>query len=401
MIHYLSQAEKNKLKGVALLRLDFNSEDDWRVRASLPTIKFLLKEARNIIILTHRGRPEVKLSKEKNNKKFFQSKDYKKHTLKSYATLLSKLLRRKINFISFKNGFDCKKISQFINSYDNQIFLLENLRFLPGEEKNSSLLARQLAKLGDYYVNDAFAVSHRKNASVYAIAKFLPSYAGLEMEKEIKNLSYILKNSKRPLTIVLGGAKISDKVGVIKYFWRKADFFVLGGGPANTFLAAKKIPVGDSLVDSKAIPLIRKFLFSKKINLPVDFKINVGKIFDIGPITENNYRRIIKRSHTVVWSGPMGFFEKKEFSGGTKSIWEAIFENKRLIAIVGGGETISSLSWLSGQFQNEKTKIKAKKILKELELRQKHSLIFLSTGGGAMLKFLSGENLPGIEALDY
>lgn len=400
MIHYLSQVEKSKLKGTALLRLDFNSEDDWRIRASLPTIKFLLKEAQKVVILTHRGRPGVVLTK-KFDKKFFQSEDYKKYTLKSYVSLLSKLLRQKVFFVDFKNGFDFGKIYRLISSSKMKLFLLENLRFLAGEEKNSSFLARQLAKLGDYYVNDAFAVSHRKNASVCAITQFLPSYAGLEMEKEIKNLNYILENSEKPLTIILGGAKVSDKIGVIKYFWQKADFFIFGGGPANTFLLAKKLPVGDSLVDLKAIPLIKKFISSQKINLPVDFRISSGRILDIGPMSENLFKKIIKKSRAIVWNGPVGFFEEKEFSNGTKSIWEAIFENDRLTAIVGGGETISSLHQLINQFTNKRIKAKAKNILKKLELKQNHFWIFLSTGGGAMLEFLSGKKLPAIEALNY
>lgn len=401
MIRYLSQAEKSKLEGTALLRLDFNSEDNWRIRASLPTIKFLLKRAKKIIILTHRGRPQIMLNRKKNNENFFQSEDYEKYTLESYAKLLSKFLRQRVGFVNFKGGFNYQEIFRFVNSYSKiKIFLLENLRFLPGEEKNSPSLAHQLAELGDYYVNDAFAVSHRKNASVCAIARFLPSYAGLELEKEIKNLGYILKNAEKPLTIILGGAKISDKIGVIKYFWRKANFFILGGGPANTFLAAKNLPVGDSLVDFKAIPLVKNFVFSKKVNLPVDFKINAGRILDIGLETQNRYKQIIKKSRTVIWSGPMGFFEKEEFSGGTKSIWEAIFASNRLTAIVGGGETISSLSRLRSQFKNQKIKAKAAAVFKKLELKQNQSLIFLSTGGGAMLEFLSGKKLPGIEVLN-
>ena len=214
---YLKQLKLNQLKNkTCLLRVDLNikspEKDAFRLRAVLPTIKFLIKNKAKIIILSHRGRPSKALSIK------HQASSY---TLKPFAKIISLLLRKPVHFMDFKKGFNASEISDTITR--DSILLLENLRFFPEEEKNNRQFAKKLASLGDIFINDAFAVSHRENASVAAITQFLPSYAGLLLEKEIGNLDAVMKKSKKPLVVVLGGAKVSDKIGLINNFFKKAD----------------------------------------------------------------------------------------------------------------------------------------------------------------------------------
>ena len=257
MIRYLSTASPKALAGTALLRLDFNTTDDWRMRAVLPTIKLLLKTSGRIVIVSHRGRP-VGFDK--------------KLSLRGDAAKLSKLLGgKKVTFINHFRFVEIKK--QVAAAPRGSIFLLDNLRFLSGEERNDAKLARALASIADFYVNDAFAVSHRANASVVAITKFLPSYAGIEMENEIKSLGEAIIKPRRPVVLVLGGAKASDKLGVITYFKKKADWFLLGGGCANTMLWLKGMDVKKSIKDSdsKELAVLKKIAAYKNMVLPVDF----------------------------------------------------------------------------------------------------------------------------------
>ncbi|MGC9046512.1 MAG: phosphoglycerate kinase [Minisyncoccia bacterium] len=382
MIQYLSNQNLNNFSGkVCLLRIDLNIEpklplDSYRFQAIIPTVQLLLKHNIKLIILSHRGRP---VNKEK------------KLSLNCFIPLFKKYFDTDVVFVS---NFQ-KNLKSKIQNSNKIIFLFENLRFYQGEEKNDINFAKNLSLLGDFYINDAFAVSHRENSSVVAITKFLPSYAGLLLEKEIKNLNKIIKNYKHPFVIIIGGAKISDKIGVIQNFIKKADYFLLGGGPANTFFAAQGIPIGNSLVDnsilgsfirgstSKILKLISKEVNSRKIILPSDVKISDRKILDIGERTTQSYNAIIKKSKTIIWNGPMGMFEKKEFENGTFGIWQAIIKNKKANIVIGGGETVASLQKF--RIQNPKLKI--------------NKNIFISTGGGAMLDYLSGKKLPGIEAL--
>jgi len=255
MPRYLSNINLRKLSGkTCLLRVDLNIEpgeekNAYRVDVVLPTIKLLLKNKIKVVILSHRGRPVLKstqlLKGLKSDWDF--NKINRRLSLKSFVPLLTRKLGISLCFIPYEHSWllDPKK---FISQRKERLFLFENLRFYRGEETNDWRLAKFLANWGDFYINDAFAVSHRNNASLTAITKYLPSYAGLLMEKEIRNLDKVMKNYKRPFTIILGGAKISDKIGVIKYFWNKADYFLIGGGPANTFFAAQGLPVGDSLL---------------------------------------------------------------------------------------------------------------------------------------------------------
>lgn len=370
-IPQLNQSNLKKWRGkTCILRadLDIKSGEEHitlRIPAILPTIHLLLKHEIKVVLMGHRGRPTTRKPT---------------LSLNPFAKLLAKKLKQKVTFIPH---FNFSRIQKQIQKSKNQVFLLENLRFLPAERKNSARLAKTLASLGDFFVNDAFAVSHHKNASVVAIAKFLPSYAGLHLELEMQRLTYVMKHFKHPLTIILGGVKVLGKVGVIQYFWKKADYFLLGGGPANTFFAAKGLPIGNSIFEPHAVPLIKKFINSDKIKLPTDLKIKNRQIFDIGPQTVRKYSEIIKRSKTVIWNGPLGLFEKKEYAEGTRGIWKAILNNKKALIVVGGGETTASLKLITNY--------------QSLITRNKN--IFVSTGGGAMLTYLSGKKLPGIEVL--
>lgn len=349
-----------------MLRVDFNIQDgeNFRLMATLPTIKFLIDRGVKIVILSHKGRPKGKDSK---------------LSLKSEVKVLGKLLNKKINLLSSFNFDGIKRAIN--NSKPGSVFLLENLRFLPGEEKNDRKLARDLANLGDLYVNDAFAVSHRAGASLVGITKFLPSYAGLLLEKEISNLSGVMKNSKKPLVIILGGAKISDKIGLIKNFYNKANCFLVGGGIANTLFALQDLPVGNSLIDKNADlhGLNADFCrLDKKIILPIDVVVNKDRILDIGQKTVKKYSEIIKRAGTIIWNGPVGYFEDKKFARGSEGIARAIIKS-RAFSVVGGGETTSLI-------QNSK-------------LRIKNPRLFVSTGGGAMLEYLAAKKLPALEVL--
>lgn len=343
------------------MRLDFNTEDDWRLRAALPTLEFLLKYARAIVILSHKGRPLG-----------FQ----KQYSLAKDARDLSDLLQRQVIFLE-KFNFDSAR-RDIAAAAPKSIFLLENLRFVSMEEENDESFAKNLASLGDYYINDAFAVSHRVNASIVAITKFLPSYAGLEMEKEIENLSKVMSRVERPLIIILGGAKGADKLGVIKYFKKKADAFLIGGALANTLLYLKGTDIGTSLFDKDVGKLIKNLNQYKSIILPVDFRREDSKILDIGSETETFFASKIREAKTIIWNGPMGLIEREQFKEGTLSIAKAIASNKTAFSVVGGGETVM--------------------MLKEAGVYD--SISFVSTGGGAMLDFLAGERLPGIAALE-
>ncbi len=363
MISYLSKADKKNLLGTALLRLDFNAEDEWRMKAALPTIHFLLKHSDKIVILSHRGRPEG----------FNQ-----KLSLKKDADTLAKLLGKKIAFI---HDLDLPKIKKSVgDSKKGSIFVLENLRFFKGEAENDKKFAQELASLGDFYVNDAFAVSHRENASIAAITEFLPSFAGLELEKEIKFLSKAMAKPKKPLVVILGGAKAHDKLGVLRYFKNKADCFLIGGASANTLLFISGVDIKSSLMskDKKDIKDLRRVLNYKNLIIPADVKFQGEAILDIGERTAAIFSEKIKNARTIIWSGPMGAFEKKGFSGGTLAVAKAIAENKKAFSVVGGGETVTFL--------------------------EKHGLnknfSFISTGGGAMLDFLAGKKLHGIKALE-
>lgn len=370
MIKYLSKIEKNKLRGTAIVRLDFNTEDDWRMKAALPTLKFLITAGVTVLILSHRGRPleggKSQIATRKANNKLSLRKD---------AGILEKLLKNKVGFIP---DFDFKKIKETLKkSPKGSIFLLENLRFLAGEEKNNKKLAKDLAGLGSFYVNDAFAVSHRANASVVAITKFLPSYAGLGLEEELKHLTKVVNNPIRPLVLLVGGGKAKDKVEVLKNLEKKTDAMILGGAVANTILFLEGRDIGDSIADREDNKIFQPIINFKNLILPVDFKYSGKKILDIGPQTIKIFGDAIKGAGTVIWNGPLGLIEDKRFREGSLALARAITKNRKCFSLVGGGETVM--------------------FLKKYKLDRKFS--FVSTGGGAMLDFFAGKKLPGLIAL--
>ncbi|OGM91860.1 hypothetical protein A2755_00650 [Candidatus Wolfebacteria bacterium RIFCSPHIGHO2_01_FULL_48_22] len=340
---FLRNIPKAKKGQIALVRIDLNikagdEHASLRVERAIPTIRHLLKKGYRVTLLSHRGRPRGK---------------ERLLSLRPFEKIFSDVLKTNIT-------------------------VFENLRFFKGEDSNDFAFARKLAKLGDVYVQDAFAFSHRKTASMVLLPKLLPSFAGLAMQEEIEKLSEARRAAQTPLTLVLGGAKISDKTPLIQSFARKADHILVGGGIANTFFYEQGIPVGDSLFDKDFS--IRRFdlgLGRSNFMIPIDVVIRNKRILDIGPQTAELYADIIRKSKFVIWGGPLGDTDNKEFWGGSKRVLEAICAS-HVTAVIGGGETTSF-------------------VLKQHKNLPKR--IFLSTGGGAMLEFLAGHKLPGIEAL--
>ena len=360
--------------------------DDTRIKMVKPFLEKLIKKKAKIIIVSHLGRPK--------------GKRISKLSLKPIYNYLIK----KTNFrIKFHKGLFSKKLfllSKKIKS--GQILLLENIRFNKLEELNDVDFAQSLSKLGDVYINEAFSCSHRKQASVHKITKFIRSYCGPLFEKEIKSISYLIKNKKRPITCIIGGSKISTKIGVLSNLIKNSDNLIIVGAMANNFLKYNGFEIGASLVEKKTKNTIRKiYLLSKKhkckILIPFDFMISkkmngnstyrseseIGNdeiILDIGKNTINSIKKLINRSRTIFWNGPAGYYENKKFLKGTRSLALTISNKTRsrqLISIVGGGDTIAAI---------KKTKIKT-------------IFTHLSTAGGAFLESLEGKELPGIKVL--
>ena len=366
--------DRNLSDEICILRVDLNinnkslkaGKDNLRITSIVPTVKFLTKRGSRVVIVSHRGRPTP-------------GGDGKEFTLKPFAAIIAKLLGKPVQFISMdaKNGViisekDSEKIRK---SPKGSVFLLENIRFLPGEESNDLRVVQPLAELGTFYVNDAFAVSHRKNASLVAITKLLPSCAGLLMEKEVSNLDQALHNHEHPFVVILGGAKMTDKMGLIKQFIGKTNYFLAGGGIANTMFAAEGLPIGDSIYEKDMIPAAKKIIKTKKVILPMDVVISERRIVDNGQETTDEWVEIIKAAKTIIWNGPLGVIEDKRFAKGSIDVAKAIAKSKAF-AVVGGGET--ALAFAGVPLKKD---------------------TFLSTGGGAMLEYLSGMKLPGVEAL--
>ena len=353
---------------VCLLRADLDvphreRKGSLRLELLCDTVRKLLRHNIRVVLMGHLGRP--------------QFAGDRKYSLRSMGKFLSQELLEPVHFFP---EHDFAAIREKVQKGPARLFLLENLRFSLGEEENDRRFTKELTSIADFYVNEAFASSHRAHASIVGVPRFLPSFAGPTFEREIRALGEILKRRARPLVVLVGGAKISDKLGIIQNLWKRADVFLLGGGPANTLFAAQGIPMKDSLVDYDALPRVKQYAFSPKVAFPVDVKMRGTKVWDIGPRTAREYAEIIGKAETVIWSGPMGVFEKKGYEAGTLVIWKAVLANKRARIVVGGGETLASLRIL-----NTKYKIPA--------------TVFLSTGGGAMLEYLAGKKLPGIEAL--
>jgi len=386
----------NLKKKKVIVRCDFNVPlgknqkilDDFRIRKALPAISYLIEKGARVILISHLGKPQKIKSKTERIKKL---------TLKPVAKRLSFLLKRKIKFLP-----DClgKKVKREISILKGgELVLLENLRFYKEEEENNKRFARALAELAEIYINEAFGTAHRAHASIVGIPCYLPSGAGFLFEKEIEVLSRALYSPLRPFVVIIGGAKIESKLGVIGQFLKKADHVLLGGEIANIILSIKGLsPVSKKIEDKKLLKKIKTInLTNSRLHLPVDGiisslkldrkKIKIGavgkvnrgeKIYDIGPETIKIFSQIIKRAKMILWAGPLGMIEERKFAKGTKGIIEAIIKNKKAFKIAGGGDTDSAV----------------------LKFSKREKFDHLSTGGGAMLKFLSGEKLPGIEALN-
>jgi len=374
---------KKKSKRI-FLRVDFNVKikgnkilDDFRIKSAKKTIDYLIKNNHKIILATHLGNPKEKSPA---------------FSTKNLIPFLKKIFKKEIKFVD-----DCigKKVENEIEKLNfGEILLLENLRFKKEEKQNSKSFAKKLKRLADYYVSEAFSVSHRKHASVYTLPKLMKSYYGFQLKKEVEVLSKVLNSPKKPVILILGGAKISTKIPLIKFWQKKASAILVGGALANVFLKANGFYLSDSLVEDKFLGLAKKW--QDKVILPIDFyglsenkKIYLTlkdlsgpknfsfKILDIGKETINFYQKILKVGETIIWNGPMGLIEDKKFSFGSKSLAK-IIKDLNKFSVIGGGETLSIFS--------------SKKL-------QRNSKIFYSTGGGAMLEFLAGKELPALKVL--
>lgn len=377
-----------------LVRVDFNVPikdgkvmGDDRIVKSLNTINYLKDHGAKIILISHLGRPKGKYNKDMS--------------LFPVSKRLGEILNEDIVFIGEKEVVN-DKVKEKVNELKSgQIALLENLRFVPGEEKNDPEFAKKLADLADIYVNDAFGTAHRAHASNVGVSKYLPSACGFLLEKEIKYLLEILKSPEKPFVAILGGAKVSDKINLIKNLLDKVDSIIIVGAMANTFIKSMGKSVGKSLVEDDKLDLARETMAlaaEKGVDfiLPVDF-IEAGEIsadskekvvdidgvdaqkmiLDIGPESINNIKNILKDAKTVVWNGPAGVFEVDKFAKGTVEIARALAKSGA-ISIVGGGDSVAAI---------EKAKVKDK-------------ITHISTGGGASLELLEGKELPALRALE-
>jgi len=368
--------------------LDANCEitDDTRIRASIPTLSYLLEHGARPVVLSHLGRPK--------------GKPNPKYSLQPVADRLEELMKVKIIFIETTDTDEAMKASHELAP--GEILLLENTRFLGGEETNDPRLARALAELGDFFVNDAFGAAHRAHASTVGVTEFLrPAVAGFLMERELEYLGRALADPKRPFVAILGGAKISGKIDVIEQLVPRVDALLIGGAMACTFFRAMDLETGKSLVEDDRVEMARSLVERSGTRLILPHDAVVARslddgasaravprdgipadeaMYDIGPRTAESYARAIASAKTVIWNGPMGVFEKPPFDKGTMAIAQAMAAatDRGATTIVGGGDSAAAVARAG------------------LESRMSH----VSTGGGASLEFLEGKKLPGVEALD-
>lgn len=382
------------LKGKkVMIRVDFNVpmkdghiEDDNRIKESLKTIQYAIDKNAKIILMSHLGRIKTEEDKQKN-------------TLEPVAKRLSELLNQNVIFCPQTHGEVLENL--VTNLKEKEILLMENTRFedIPDkkESKNSPDLGAYWASLGELFINDAFGTCHRAHASNVGIASHLPSAMGYLVEKEMNKMQSVMQNPTPPFTVILGGAKVSDKIGVIENLVEKADYILIGGAMAYTFLKAKKLEIGKSLLEEESIEFCTHILekYADKIILPIDTitgteikedteiqKVEIDSIgknqigLDIGPKTIELFKSYLEKSKTIIWNGPVGMFEKKPFSQGTRSLFD-ILSNIDAITIIGGGDTASAA----------------------INMGYKEKFTHISTGGGASLEMLEGKVLPGIEAI--
>ncbi|HMM27025.1 MAG TPA: phosphoglycerate kinase [Aggregatilineaceae bacterium] len=375
-----------------LVRVDFNVPidengkvtDDTRIRAAIPTLKYILDQRpRYVALMSHLGRPK--------------DEPDPKYSLRPVVPVLSDLLGVDVAFSEDSVGEIAKKAAEAVP--EGGVLLLENTRFYKAEKKNDEAYARQLAELGDVYVNDAFGSAHRAHASTEGVARFLPAVAGFLMEKELTYLANAIASPERPFVAILGGAKVSDKIGVIEALLGKCDRLLIGGGMANTFFKAKGYEMGDSLVEVEALDTAKSLLAKggDKLVLPEEVVIADAfdngantrtidpadgvpagwRVLDIGPGAVEQFRAILRDARTVVWNGPMGVFEMPSFAKGTFQIAEILAESNAT-TIIGGGDSAAAVQQAG------------------LAGRMSH----ISTGGGASLELLEGQELPGVVALN-
>ncbi|MCX7730281.1 MAG: phosphoglycerate kinase [Candidatus Caldatribacterium sp.] len=384
---------ESELRGKrVLVRVDFNVPldenrnitDDTRIVESLPTIRYLLERGARVILVSHLGRPKGKPKDELR--------------MDPIAKRLEELLGRKVAKVNDCIGEEVKQAVAQLQ--DGDVLLLENIRFYPEEEANDENFARALAELADIYVNDAFGAAHRAHASTAGVAKFLPAYAGFLMEKELEALGERLNNPIRPFLAILGGAKVSSKIGVLRRLLEKVDILLVGGGMSYTFIKAMGYEVGKSLLEEGMIEEARQILETARergvrFELPVDFVVapegregvetkvvDWDKIpsdmggFDIGPRTIERFGQFINGAKTIFWNGPLGLFEVDRFAHGTIEIAKKVAESGAIV-VVGGGDTVAAI--------------------KKAGVERK--ITHISTGGGASLEFVEGRPLPGVEVL--
>jgi len=386
--------EKNLNNKKILLRLDLNVPlekdkitDTTRIDKILPTLNFLIKEKAKIIILSHVGRPKGKIVKELS--------------LKPICEELQNKLKKKVKLI--KENIKEIKSKNFFSDYNEDVFVLENIRFYSEEEQNDNKFAELISNLGDIYVNDAFSCSHRAHASISEIPKFLPSFSGLQLDLEVNALNKITSEITRPITCIIGGSKISTKINVIKNLIPKFDNIIIVGGMANNFIEYFGNNVGKSIKEKNCDKILEEIIsISKKekckIIYPEDVIVSKDlngspqnkelnevlsdeMILDIGPKTIDKITKIIDNSKTILWNGPAGYFENSNFANGSIQIAKKIIENNKankIFSVAGGGDTVSLLN----------------------NLKAVNEFNFVSTAGGAFLEYLEGKNLPGITALN-
>lgn len=399
MIKYIDEVEIQNKR--VLVRVDYNISfkkdlpagrqvreinDDTRIKNSLPTLQLLLKSNNKLILMSHLGKPKGR----------------------DMAFSMKPVVERLQTYLP---DYTVKLIDDFLSlatpevvhgQKEKEIFVLENTRFYEGEKKNDPEFSRQLAKLGEVFVDDAFGSVHRAHASTVGVAAFLPSYGGLLLKKEVSMIKNAIEAPERPIIAIIAGAKVSSKIGLIEKLMKTADTVLIGGAMTNNFLAAQGLEIGKGLVETEYIPEAQRLLdlaetLHKRIVLPVDRRIGsqgdettlpvIKKVsdisaddetLDIGPETEELFAGHIAKAKTVIWNGPVGYFENPQFAKGSIAIYEAILNNPGLISILGGGDTLSVIK----------------------KLPNKDKITHISTGGGAMLELIEKGTLPGLDALD-